>query len=234
MRIRGPPISLVLPLTKETLILFDAEPNKPGLDAAPAWHRWTFLLTKKPNPASIKAHNRRSRYFPSDRRRRRIHPSPSPRNSRRRTAAAPAMSVSTPPPPPPRLPCRPSFSPRISNSLQFRPLPIADLRVQWVRRGGDGGEELLRDCQRPAARRAASDHRDRLPEGVQDPRQALHRPLRARHRRPDAVSRSCRILPARPHGLFSSVQLLRVLGPSAGTSGWSSGTSCISCARRGT
>jgi hypothetical protein len=104
MRIRGPPISLVLPLTKETLILFDAEPNKPGLDAAPAWHRWTFLLTKKPNPASIKAHNRRSRYFPSDRRRRRIHPSPSPRNSRRRTAAAPAMSVCTPPPPPPSPP----------------------------------------------------------------------------------------------------------------------------------
>jgi hypothetical protein len=101
MRIRGPPISLVLPLTKETLILFDAEPNKPGLDAAPAWHRWTFLLTKKPNPASIKAHNRRSRYFPSDRRRRRIHPSPSPRNSRRRTAAAPALSVCPPPPPPP-------------------------------------------------------------------------------------------------------------------------------------
>jgi hypothetical protein len=65
--------------------------------------------------------------------------------------------------------------------------PLSDLRVQRERRGGHGGPELLRDRQRPEAWRAAADHRDRFPEGVQDPRQALHRPLGPRHRRPDAV-----------------------------------------------
>jgi hypothetical protein len=44
----------------------------------------------------------------------------------------------------------------------FRPPRLADLRVQRVHRGGDGGEEWLRDCQRPAPGRAAADSGNRL------------------------------------------------------------------------
>ena len=56
-------------------------------------------------------------------------------------------------------------------------LASAELRAHWERRGGDGGEELLRGLQRLAPRRAAAYCSRRLPEGVQDTHNAVHRAI---------------------------------------------------------
>jgi hypothetical protein len=78
--------------------------------------------------------------------------------------------------------------------------------------------------------RASSDHRDWLLAGVHDPWQVVHWFLKAHHWHSYAMSCSSRILPAHHH-LLSYVW--RLFDPSAGTIGFSLGTTCISCAGEG-